>query len=184
MISPRNWRRWLRFSLRTWLFTLVALTTVVGLTTQSAVRQRRAVQRLEVMDFEVYYDIESTSALSKPWLRDFFYSVVDVTEFESPPSDQSVRRAEIVGCLTCLPRLQLAIVCTPLVDKDMVALGKLQHLERLDIDARHISVRGLRELGRLRKLRDLTLWYTQLSGEPIKLIGQLTTLEELQFWDD
>ena len=88
MTAPKPRRRYLQFSLRTFLVLLTLVCVWFGWQVNRVNRQRKAVAWVLQMDGSVVYDSQyddegNTIADAKPtspeWLRDFYHQVVDVT---------------------------------------------------------------------------------------------------------
>jgi len=87
---------------------------------------------------------------------------------------------EQLGKLQTLSSLNLAQ--TPVVDKDLVAIGRLHNLEELYLMRTAVSDAGIKQLRHLSKLRVLNLTETRVTKECLSDIGSFPALEELHLW--
>jgi hypothetical protein len=190
-------RRWLRFSLRTMLVLVTAFGVWLGIKVDEARRQKAAVEKLQALGVEVWYEHQRTANggfdvridLAVPdWARDlcgdhFFQTVkglfyvrrlgAGVTpEMSNPITDADLK------CLADLPHLeQLIISRAPITD---AGLAHLRHPERLRVVAIYMTQVGdsfVRRLKNAGRLESLVLDETQVTDDAL---AELTNLPHLQ----
>ncbi len=170
MTAPKPRRRYLQFSLRTFLVVLTLVCVWFGWQVNQANQQRKAVAWVLEMGGSVQYDYEvddagNTIADAKPTspelLRDFYHQVEVVHLRNTQVSD-----------LTPLANLQ-SLKCLDLTDtqvSDLTPLANMKRLGRLHVSKTPVS--DLTPLANLTSLESLYLTDTQVSEE------QITTLQQ------
>ncbi len=185
-LAPRG-RRY-RYTLRT-LLALFTLTAIwLGVATQRAIDQRRAVAVVtkfggiihyhhqtvvkKFPDGEPYFDYDLTLQPWAPeWLRrwigeDYFTSVAEVLISGEPPYHQdprlpaiSLMSEEDVSTLGGLVRLrEVNLIDVPITDQNLKDFGRLTSLEFLAFNADHVSDAGVAHLGGLTGLKKLRFY--------------------------
>jgi hypothetical protein len=164
-------RRWLRFSLRTFLLVLTALCIWLGVKVNQARRQKEAVEALLELGATVRYahqrddtnptEFDSNKDLRVPgWLRrlagDDFFQTVALVEFSAPVTDE-----------------------------DLVHLAALSHIERLHVsdkesyETHDISDAGFAHLPRPDKLTHFGAANTRISDAFLTRLAGATQLQTL-----
>jgi hypothetical protein len=171
--SKPNRRRWLRFSLRTFLLLLTALCVWMGIVVVNAGRQKRAIDSISAAGGTVYFDYEQLAPdqdylLIKPnaevpgpaWLRgivgdEFFRSPVGVRLSGAEATDESVEK-----CARGIPDLQfLEIHQANITDAALAHVVQFHRLRYLGLDGERLTVDGLRQLRPLKSLRYITSFH-------------------------
>ena len=162
MPTTKNKRRFLRFSLRSFLLFVLALCVALGWKVERARKQKRAVAALTELGARVLYDYHYSDTSTKlrearrpPWLlsmfgEDMFCEVVEVR-------------------LSHVPELK---------NDDLVHLRKLPHLKTLFLCSGRVTPDGLVHLRGLRELEDLTIGI-QISDDDLHHLARLKSLREL-----
>lgn len=189
--APRRKRRFLQFSLRTFLVLLTAGCILLGVQSQRVRKQRQVVALAERLEGSVAYDYQyhedpfsATAPRSPPGpalLRklvgdDFFAEVVMIQLAQA--QDRELRR--LADQLT----IRHLVVSGMFSDEGLESISQLVNLETLEIRGGKFTGAGLEQLLRLPKLRSLTIQQATLTRDAISGIGHLTTLEALALPDD
>lgn len=173
MTDPkRHRRRFLRFSLRTFLVVLTLTGVWLGWQVNRADRQRKAVTWVEQMGGVVRYNYEvneeghyvDPKPTGPEWLRDYCHQVVAVDLGETLVSD--------LGPLAHLPRLEGLVLCRTRVS-DLTPLANLKSLQSLSLA--HTPVNDLTPLASLKGLQSLSISNTHVSD-----LGPLANLPRLE----
>jgi Leucine-rich repeat (LRR) protein len=210
-IPPK--RRRFRFSLRTLMLALTVFGIWLGIETDRALKQRRAVEMVRKFGGMVGYRHQrigtsnwdsSVEPWAPRWLRqimgeDYFVSVFEVylANYGNPvdPPMGVLQRLtdDDIGCLAGLRRIErLDLARAPVTAQGLAHLVGLQNLEYLDLRDTIITDQHLEQLGRLRHLKDLRLGThsnaspalaSQITDQGISHLKHLTQLDTL-FLDD
>src|SRR5262245_16652414 len=189
--------RWLRFSLRTMLLLITALSIWLGLQVNAARRQREAVAAILKAGGTVFYDyqmvprsagvfspdriVDPSQLPPRPaWLReqigdDYFRTVVAV-RFAAPRA--SLQKADLDE-LAKLPQVREFVFAgngTDLSDKDFTALSDLRNLEVLRLPRTRVNGSILASLPNPERLKYLYLGYTDADNATLKHVGNMTML--------
>jgi Leucine-rich repeat (LRR) protein len=202
--SPRLKRRWLQFSLRTLLVTMLVVGAAsgwIGSRLQRARHQEQVVKQLTQLGASVFYDFEwenfeevlLTLNFDSPrtppgpeWLRslvgdDCFRRVVGV-HFQSGHRSEEVVR--LAATLPDVIYLNLSGYADQnLTDAGLAALANLPKLEQLEVNnSARITNDGLRVLPRLTKLQGLVLTGNkQMDVSGLRHIAGLPNLRTLEY---
>ena len=207
-IKAKPRRRWLQFSLRTFLVALTIFSGWLGFQVNRAHRQRRAVAALEEMGWLAAYenidndwmveDDGSGEPLSwyHRWLgRDYFLDVVEVrpsfvASFNGdymnlaerfPERDSTWELPTVLAQVAHLPYVTtLHLDALPVTDDNLACLEKIANLRDLGLSQTEITNAGLLELARLQRLRRLDLSQTNTSDVGLKHLHALTNLKFLE----
>jgi len=204
--QPKRKRRWLRFSLRTFLLLLTVLCIWLCWNLYRVERQREAVKWVRENGGTVYYDFEMDSdgevlSDSQPpvakWLHeilgvDFFSTVRQVGGFETQVSDVKPLAAltklnelllnhtqvSNVAPLAGLTTLEVLWLHNTQVD-EVTPLAGLTNLNNLSLHNTPVS--DITPLAKLKNLRWLDLSYTQFSD--VTQLAGLTNLKSLRLYN-
>jgi len=188
--QPKSKRRWFQYSLRT-LFVLVAIVGVIIMATvvMPAVRQRRAVEKIEELGGNVHYDYElrpdgtydpDEHATAPAWLRraigeDYFANVVGVDLLQK--GDEGDAAMEVVSSF---PKLRRLLVSTAGVTQAGLArLTRATNLETLGLFSSPIDDAGLAQIGRLSRLRELHIYMNEGTTASLQDLERLPGLQVL-----
>lgn len=194
-----------RFKLKTLIVIVSCLSVWLALQTESARRQRNAVQAVEDYGGWVRYDYQYPSgnyssdngfdanAVSgiPSWLIeflgvDFFHRVVSAnlcyTDDDGPRLENENRNANALRTLRPLRHLRVLMVAgTQVTDETMGELVKFPRLECLVVwDASHLTDEGVSALARMTSLKRLQFDETHyLTDSSLEILGRLHRLEKL-----
>ncbi len=174
--QPR--RRWFRYSLRTLLLVIVAVSVGLGWFTarmKNAQRQQAAVATIVSLSGLVVFDDQPDDLTVAPtvspvpgWLRrllgdDFFRTAVHVVAFNDATMEAvrelpDIRRLDFVG--------------SPATDAGLVHVRRLSRLESLNLSDTQITDAGLEHLHGLTQLREVCLRGTSVTNEGVKRLQQ------------
>jgi hypothetical protein len=188
-------RRYLQFSLRTFLVVTLIVTIWLGLHVRSARRQQAVVAAIKALGGEVVYGYQYISATGKPdpkaeswaprWLiealgEDFLHNVVSVSIIRDPQAGIEVTD-DLLAQFDALPRLQgLYLHASGISDAGLEHLGRLSRLEFLLLwKAPSISDRGVQRLAPLTKLKWIQITDSQIGDESLRVLAGLPQLESL-----
>jgi hypothetical protein len=189
------------------MFLLVTvLGAVVGLWSESARRQRLAIEALERLGATVYYDSSLKDVKAPAWLKgrlgeDFFLSVDRVIvanygsfddHIEPKPAISPEKLDQIVAAVVSLGSIgQLTFSWAGFHDDDLARLlpldGRLESLrlnERTDLSPGRMKGAGLRHLAGWRGLTEVVLNIDQLDREALAHLKQLPDLKRLVLHDN
>jgi len=197
-INRDHRRRWLQFSLRTFLVALTVFGVWLGFQVNRAHRQRRAVTALQEMGWLIFYDDYEETRADKsnptdPWLyrtlgRDLFLNVSKVyPEFVllgqhgehvnlgfghdvNPAIDQLARLTQIT---------ELSLDALEVSDDQVNRIRPLVNLRELGLSRTRISDEALAVLANFTELRRIDLSKTMVSDSGLKRLRVLTNLEYL-----
>lgn len=176
--TPQPRRRWFRYSLRTLLLAMVAVSVGMGWLAarmKEAQRQRAAVAAIVSLSGLVIFDDQPDDLTAAPaassvpgWLRrllgdDFFRTAVHVVAFNDATMEAvrdlpDIRRLDFVG--------------SPATDAGLVHVSWLSRLESLNLSDTQITDAGLEHLHGLTRLRELCLRGTSVTNEGVKRLQQ------------
>lgn len=175
--KPRNQRwSWRQYSLSTLLVVVTIVGVGLGLVTNRAERQRRAVAAIRELGGLVQYDFEYPAPKELPgpdWLCqmlgvDYFADVVDVHTLNMTDATCSH-----LSALTSVRTLGL--VSNEVTDAGLAHLEGLTSLEVLYVDAQ-VTDAGLAYLSGLTSLQELNLSSTQVTDAGLAHLSGLTSL--------
>ena len=184
--TPRPRRRWFRYSLRTLLLMIVAISVALGWFTarmKAAKRQQAAVATIVSLSGVVVFDDQPDDLTAAPtpspvpgWLRnllgdDFFRTAVHVIAFNDATMEAvqelpEIRRLDFVG--------------GPATDAGLVHARRLSRLETLNLSDTQITDAGLEQLTGLTRLRKLCLRGTAVTDEGVGRLQQALPHCEIQ----
>jgi hypothetical protein len=175
-------RRWWRYSLRTMLLVLTALALWLGMQTDRAIKQRRAVQIVERLGGVVHYHHQLTDDPRRQfdwkrepwaprWLMDIFGDDYFVAAYEiyvnpAKPSEVQISDEEFAMLCDVTSLRSLCLWRMPISDEDFAHVEKLPYLKTLRLDSRELTDEGLQHVASLRRLENLWLTATPM-GPPI-----------------
>jgi hypothetical protein len=190
-------RRWLRYSLRTFLVLITALALWLGVITKRARDQRDAVAMLASIgitpnyDYQARYDADGFLIFdpTRPrpplsWLGEqlgeyYFFDVVAILDTRIDADSQTIAAAA-----ARLPRLRQLHVNTAFDFHELQQVCQCTHLERLGFSIARLTGDQLQPIERLSKLEHLYLLdKSRLSpDEVLQIVGRLSGLHK--FWAD
>lgn len=183
IISPR--RRWLRFSLRSMLVTLLAASAALGLWSRSALKQKKAVETLRAGGWLVMYDYDEDSlGTSKPGDCisallgvDYVHTVTGVGE----AIGSKLHGEQALAALKDLSRLRIIeLTRTAPTDDDLRELGRCWSLQQLKIwNSSSITDAGVAHLSGLEKLQIALFANARFTGKALRPLGRLPRLTDL-----
>jgi hypothetical protein len=202
-------RRWLRFSLRTFLIATAILSIVLAWCSNIILHtrnQRAVVARLRAAEGRAYYDqglfLEPAPG---PWFGRFLfgqdaYAHITTVNFDTVEDD------EVVALLKRLPKLRkLSLGRRHVTDATLAHLLQMPQLEELELGSTSVTPTGLSQLQKLPRLqtlslsdnmgdaifeglpaltnvRVLSLNHMQITAAGLKSIGEMTNLRKLEFF--
>jgi hypothetical protein len=195
-------RRWLRFSLRTFLLLVTVLCIWLGLKVNEALRQKRAVEALEALGAQIAYahqrvknGFDTKIDLNVPsWARavlgdDFFRTVTSVsflprfTEDRNETLPYSITDNDL-ACLADLPWLeQFFVVDAPISDAGVAHLANPDRLLRFVAVSTHIGDATLKRLALATRLDRIQVDDTRITDEGLLALGGLENLKILGLGD-
>lgn len=142
-------RRWLQFSLRKLLITLLVIFSFFGYCADRIHRQRASVAAIKKLGGNVLYvspadrGFHGSEQLAE-WLgRDTVARVRHVFFGGCPIQDDDL------ACLAGLPHLDtLTLTSTPVTDEGLIYLGRLKHLSFVDLRFTQVTTAGVERLRR------------------------------------
>ncbi len=192
-MTPRDhsakMHRWFRFSVRTLLLVMLAVSLSTAWWANRAKRQKNAVASILKMGGSVAYDYECDAAGNYPlnveppgpsWLRDFlgidyFSRVIGVSVVGDSLADDELKSLE------SLPDLKKLLVGGPRVtDAALVHLKHMRRLEELQVWGPGVTDAGLMNLQSLRELRTLEFSCCSITDEGMQYLMALTNLRTLK----
>ena len=192
-LPKKHRRRWLRYSLRTWLVVMTVVAVCGGWWCLSVMRQREAVEKMQAAGFVVRYDFEWDNVRRNPecpvpkFLRSLLgvNSYHNVVEFQLPHDPylrEHVNVAAVRNVLSSLPHLKSLGLRGPASDADLCLIGRLTDLEFLGLDELVATDKGNEKLAHLRNLKWLELCGPLTDGN-VRAISRLPRLEWLTIFD-
>jgi hypothetical protein len=191
-VLPR--RRWLRFSLRTFLLVLTALCVWLGIKVNQARRQKEAVEALLQLGATVRYahqrdstnptEFDSNKNLGVPdWLHrlagdDFFQSVA-LIEFSGPATDKDLVHLAALPHLECLHFGQESYEEIDVTDAGLGHVRRPDRLIRLAAADTLIGDAFMKRLASAARLQLLHLSGTRVTDEGLRSLPRLPKLKYL-----
>jgi hypothetical protein len=183
-------RSWASFSLRTLLVVVAGCAVWLGILTNRARNQQRAVSALTELGVQIVYDwqfnekspaqsIANATPPEPEWLRNligehYFVRVVTLNFEQTQTHDSDL---ELVKSL---PHVRwLSLYHTPVTDEGMKHVGTLSELETLYFFDTRIGDEGLKHISGLRKLREIQCSSTPITDDGVAHLSGLTQLEVL-----
>ena len=148
-MTARPNRRWLQFSLRTFLIVVTLLAMGLGYVSFRAREQRAAVARIQELGGHVQYDYQ-WGPNPKP----------------SPPGWPWLRR--LVGDEYFQEVARVNLDKTKVSDADLRLISKLRHARSLALNWTNVSDEGLASIRGMSELNYLGLWKTKVTSEGIR----------------
>lgn len=166
---PRRSRRWLQFSLRTFLLVVAALAVWLGIEANQARKQKEAIDRILSLGGSIAFDFQVSIHEGKPfdpntvppgptWLRrlipsEYLDEVTAVNFVRSPVSDSDLE------VLEHLPRVEQVVIseCENVTGTGFSYLTGLENLRLLNIHATPVTDDGLSQVKELRRLERLQI---------------------------
>jgi hypothetical protein len=197
---PKSPRRWFRFSLRTMMVVVTLLCVWLGVVSNRANRQRRAVETITSHSGHVRYDYQRDDPFAgnpfaddppppgPDWMRnligiDYFATVVEVDINEDVAND------DIVAALGDLPHLRsLALGGAGVTDSVLARARRMDQLHTLGVGWSAVSEAGWEPIEQLSNLKRLFLAGPNVSDSTLshfKGLSELTilALNEVQVTD-
>ncbi len=181
--QPKPKRRWLRFSLRSFLIFLTILGIWLGWFLYRVERQREAAKWVEQnharVEFEFEFDQNDRRLKdSQPPVRQWLLDILDIHYFSNVVRVNGVRPdVGDLSPLTKLIHLKRLTIDTRLVDEDLQHLSNLKSLEYLTF-ASPEQISNLTPLAKLKNLKYLWLENSQVTD--LTPLAGLTKLEKLK----
>lgn len=169
-MTARPNRRWLQFSLRTFLIVLTLLAMGLGYVSFRAREQRAAVARIKELGGHIQYDYQRGSN-PKP----------------SPPGWPWLRR--LVGDEYFQDVAFVKLDKTQVSDADLRLISKLRRAKTLSLNWTNVSDEGLSSIRGMSELNYLGLWKTKVTSEGIRRMrppqkGSVVVLAETSVGDE
>lgn len=183
---PRR-KRWWQFSLATMLILTAIAAVVLGLWTDSARRQKRAVLWIEEQGGFCGYSYQMKPPFNLPppgpaWLRDWLG--IDYLDYVQSAhlEDESVTDADLARLAKDLPRLtRLQIAYAPKVtDAGLAQLESFQELESLGLDCPQMTDAAMAHLERLHRLDSVGLGSDHVTDAGLARLRALKRLYSLR----
>ena len=192
--SPTRKRRWLQFSLRTFLLTIALISAWLAFYYVPAKRADRAAKALQEKGIQVCYDYQHI-----PGTRPFGYSFLvpqPGPEFlrkllgdglfqhaESISHGRTLVKADDLSPLESIPTIRsVSLTTCQIGDEHLKHLAGLRRLEVLGLHEGQITDQGLANLAHLTELRSLVLSKNQIHGEGLKHLSGLVKLTGLYLY--
>ena len=180
---PDLHRRPLTFSLRTFLLLFAVAGICLGVVSQRAREQRRAVAALQRVFAEIEYecDTESRQTSQRSALDpsvDYRHSVVQVILDAPAVNDETLVHLRAFPKLRCL----MMIEGTKVTSDGLGELRDLRHLKQLILSIDTIDDRGLETIAQLSQLEDLWLHNLRITDAGLQRLSALKKLRYL--WID
>jgi hypothetical protein len=177
-------RSWFRCTLRTWFVAMTALCLWLGWWSQSAMRQKRAVEQLRAMQVVYHYEIAKGTPNSLSQRIERLLGVDFVRNVEYVRQERTLThagRTEFLHVLGDLPRLRVVwLFARPCAtDDDLRILADYKQLTSLNLVADDVSDFGITHLSTLSELVTLRLVRPHISADGIKGIGEMANLKRL-----
>jgi hypothetical protein len=200
-VREKRRRRWLQFSLRTFLLLTTVLGVWLGLYIRSARRQQAAVEAIRAQG-GVRYDYQDPS-LGGDWRKgsnvpawlldglgeDYFHNVTSLLLQDSP--------LDIFAHLDAMPRLRFLQIVDTIdrtrafhsqiypSEKDLRVLARLNSFERIQLQSfEGITDEGIEQLAQSRNLRIIFILNARLTDQSLTALTRLKRLEELGLTGD
>jgi hypothetical protein len=208
MTDDKPKRRWLRFSLRTFLLVVTALCVWLAFKVNAGRRQHEAVTAILNAGGTVMYDYQFSSPrtdeyswiirsepnalpsgpafLRKTLGDDCFRTAVVVFWNKSDIPEPVFRQLENLPDLTNVNLKGVKIVPDgsgvprPIQDSDLAVFSQLRRLASLEIWVSEIQGSGLANLNELRNLRNLVIVNAMVNDTGVKTAGELRQVERLE----
>lgn len=201
MLNFRPTRRWLRFSLRTFLIIVTLICIWSAWHVDRARRQKVAAEAVRSYGGWVYYDYQFDDDPQRPkkitdkspwpsWLVetfgvDMFHNVVEVNLVYSNDSGKREETwntsDEIIPNLEGFPRLRrLYLQSTQVTDATMPHIRRLRKLETFFVwDAEKLSDEGVEYLAHLDRLSSIHISNSRIGDESLRIFAQLPRIARL-----
>ena len=160
-------RRWVRFSLRTFLLVVTVFAIWIGFQTYRAQLQSRAVSALQDLFVQISYDWQHDPS-------DYMYVLANV----SPPTPGWLRDA--VGEHFFQTVVRVNFEQTQTHDSDLQWLDALPDIRFLSLFDTPVTNEGMRHVGAIPRLQTLYFFDTQIGDDGLKHLRNATTLREIQ----
>ena len=189
--TSHPWRRFLRFSVRGLIVSVLVIGGWLGWTVRNARIQRAAVAAVENAGGIVFYDLELTKGElilgGKPWMPLWLVDLigldylVGVTQVHLNPmrTTSSFNDADIERLAGMTKLSVLNISGTKVSDAGLAHLSALTNLSKLDLWGTGVTHAGLAHLKGLTKLTFLDLGATKVSDSGLVHLNGLTNLSKL-----
>jgi hypothetical protein len=193
--TTRSARRWLRFSLRTFLWVLTALCIWLGVKVNQARRQKEAVEALLDLGATVRYahqrddtnptEFDSNKELGVPdWLRrlagDHFFQNAVLVQFSAPVTDKDLVHLVALPHIACLiVSDQESYETHDTTDAGLAHLPRPDRLIQIAVPNTRIGDAFLKRLAGARELQTLHLSGTRVTDEGLRSLPRLPQLKYL-----
>jgi hypothetical protein len=176
--SPKVKRRWFQYSITSLLLLILVCGVVLAFVVNPARRQRRAVEFVEAVGGEVFYQSYYTGWVTPrdmlPVGGEWYIAVKQVELGDSAVTDTGMMHLQVLTGLE-----QLFLGCTQVSDVGLEHLKELTLLEKLFLGETQISDSGLESLKGLTAMKFMDLSYTQVSDAGLTHLRTLTRLKWL-----
>ncbi len=196
-------RRWLRFSLKSFLLINCIFGVWLGMCVRDALQQRRAVAMVQRLNGKYEYDYEF-NAMPQPnvrqaamrarlagnapvvieapgprWLRrligdDYFVDLHRVDLIDAQATDADLKLLKNQHSLWCLRLWE-----TQITDEGLRHIQGLRNLSILDLRNADVTDAGMIHVGKLKNLRGLGLGYTKITDAGLAHVARLADLQSL-----
>ena len=190
-LPTRQPRRWLRFSLRTFLLVLTALCIWLGVKVNQARRQKEAVGNLVALGTEIAYEhqwvgtwYDSTKELDVPmWAqelcgKDFFQNVAWVWFQPKRGTGYEITDDDLVH-LAAFPKLRSLTLDRLVTDIGLAHIPRPDRLVHLNAGSTSLSDEFLKRLSGSQYLEQIWLTETLVTDEGLSSLGRLPRLRLL-----
>ena len=187
-------RRWLQFSLRTFLLAIAIISAWLAFVYIPAKRADRAAKALQEKGISVSYDyqhVPGTSPFSysfrvpqpgPAFLRKLFGDGL-FQQAESINRDHAVLQADDLSPLEMIPTVRhISFYACQIGDEHLKHLAGMRLLELLNLSEGQITDQGLSNLAHLTELRTLALSHNQIHGDGLKHLSGLVKLTGLYLY--
>jgi Leucine-rich repeat (LRR) protein len=166
-IPAKSYRRFFRFSLRTFLIGLTVLCIWLGIKVSDARKQREAVAAIRNLGGSVEYDYHRMAG-EKPNLFDPKLEAPGPEWLRSLIGPEYFQDVVLVDLSHC-----------PITDDDLAILRYFPKLETVGLEHTQIFGAGLAHLSEIKTLKQLGLWDTRIDDEALKHLRGLHRLWNL-----
>lgn len=169
--SPRNWRRFFRFRLRTLFLFMTAVAVTLGFALPIH-RQKQLIADLRARGAVISYDYEYG-----PWDTESTIPPKKLSD-AIPPGPVWLR--ELIG-IEAFANVVAVELKEPCSDEDLPRLAEFPRLRRLKLNGRSFTPEAMSALRELKRLEALECQKTRLRDEAFSLIAELPSLREIRF---
>ena len=180
-------KRSFRFSLGTLLFSITVFAIWLGVQTDQANRQRRAIAGFEELGLAIHYDLRRTpSGFSSSPKPNWIHSLTGHDDFQTvlglsgTPNNERFTNEHLAYAATSLHDVRdLSLFNSDITDAGLVHVAKLRQLQGLMLSDAKITDAGLKHLAGLRNLENLFLRGSDITGAGLVHLKRSTKLRML-----